>query len=426
MNTYNRNRGRSALHVLYSVAATLILISSSQTLADDAAKKKPKITVFGSSVASGVAAEDNKGYWYFLQEAMEPRGWEVSCCSRGGDRTSRILDRFDDLLSHKPDYVFIGLSLANEGIRDKDEAGREAIYTQYKWGMKGLIALLRSQGIQPVVGLCYPHGYYTPVELDFVNRMNLLVNSWDVPSVNFMGTLDDTSGGWAAGYVADPWHPNTNGHKEMFYAFVPSLFEAMKAGKSIPAKASGDGYATLGGNYGSISFEQIDTIHSWAVSIEIRSTSQNKVLALIGPNKITMDDNGAIGYHSETAGTLVSLSKSNDDIWHHIVVSHLYAHGQTFLYVDGKKIGALCERVDPSVFTIGPEFGTADYREWMIYRAALNDMEVKALHEGTLLQASLELYAPLEETDLQIGKPVENRAQSLSEAKVSKGMKDRS
>ena len=40
--------------------------------------------------------------------------------------------------------------------------------------------------------------------------------------------------------------------------------------------------------------------------------------------------------------------------------------------------------------------------------------EVAALHEGKMLQASLEIYSPLADPQFQIKSPVENRAQSLS------------
>ena len=47
----------------------------------------------------------------------------------------------------------------------------------------------------------------------------------------------------------------------------------------------------------------------------------------------------------------------------------------------------------------------------MIYRGGLNADEARALHAGTLLQASLEVYAPLIGLDRAA---VENLAQSLS------------
>jgi hypothetical protein len=52
--------------------------------------------------------------------------------------------------------------------------------------------------------------------------------------------------------------------------------------------------------------------------------------------------------------------------------------------------------------------------DWLVYRAALNDLEVESLFDGHLLQASLEVYAPLRDAPGKEGSLVENRAQSLS------------
>jgi lysophospholipase L1-like esterase len=392
-------------------AVVVVLISFQMAWA-----KTPKITVFGSSVASGAAAEDHKGYWFSLKECMAQRGWDVSGCSRGGDRTSRILDRFDDLLSHKPDYVFIGLSLANEGIRErKNHAERDAVYIQYKWGMQGLIALLRGQGIEPVVGLCYPHGQYTPIEIDYVRRMNLLINTWDVPSANFLGAVDDTSGQWATGYENDPGHPNTAGHREMFYAIVPSLFDALEAGRPNPTRASGPGSVTLGATQGRVRFKPKDTVHSWATSFWIKGRQGGTTLASAGPGVVTVTEKGLAKYHSGRTHTVPSKASLTDGMWHHVVVSHMYAQGQTQLYVDNVLAGKVKERVAPESFEIGGD-KRYEYKEWLVYRAALNAMEVNALFDGKLLQASLEVYAPLQDKEFKAGVAVENRAQSLSKA----------
>ncbi|MDP7692779.1 MAG: hypothetical protein QGG89_13175, partial [Vicinamibacterales bacterium] len=75
--------------------------------------------------------------------------------------------------------------------------------------------------------------------------MNLLVNSWDVPSVNLLGAIDDGAGRWAQGFVADPSHPNSAGHTEMAHAFVPSLFDALAAGKPLPVKSTASGFVRI-------------------------------------------------------------------------------------------------------------------------------------------------------------------------------------
>src|SRR6185295_6126408 len=92
--------------------------------------------------------------------------------------------------------------------------------------------------------------------------------------------------------------------------------------------------------------------------------------------------------------------------WHHILLSHYTARGETLFYVDGKLAGKVSERLQPGRFVIGgsgqgAEIGAAaapkqaDYRNIFLFRAALNADEAAALHEGKLLRASLEIYAPL-------------------------------
>jgi hypothetical protein len=88
------------------------------------------------------------------------------------------------------------------------------------------------------------------------------------------------------------------------------------------------------------------------------------------------------------------------------------ARGETLLYVDGELAGKIDERLEPSRFVLGGAAGT-DYRDWMIHRAGLNADEVRALHSGRLLQASLEVYAPLTPAD-----GGQNLAQSLSEIQL--------
>lgn len=403
---------------------SLVLLLSCSILSSFAyAKKdKPRITVFGSSVASGAVAEKSRGYWYMLDDLLEHRGWEVTSCSRGGDRTTRILDRFPKLLTHEADYVFIGLSLANEGIREKDQTGRDKVFEQFRTGMLSLIKLMRQNNMKPVVGLCYAHSYYRPEEYEYVKKMNVLMNSWDVPSANFLGAVDDGAGRWAKGYVNDPGHPNTEGHREMFYAIVPTLFEAMEAGKPLPEKSAGTGLLRLGnkeGVWSTLRFNSKDTIHSFALVFHIHSNHDGLLASIESKNStatVNMKD-GKFVYTSSNGRSTGSEIDGTDGKWHHIVVSHRYAHGETLFFVDGEFIGAVRERFAPKRFMLGgKDLKEADFKELLIYRSALNDLEVKALCEGTLLQASLEIYAPLEDHIHSKNKPVKNLAQSLSEA----------
>ena len=98
------------------------------------------------------------------------------------------------------------------------------------------------------------------------------------------------------------------------------------------------------------------------------------------------------------------------------------ARGETLLFVDGDLAGSVAERLQPEEFVLGgagvmanaaPD--QADYKDWMIHHAGLNADEARAVYAGTLLQASLEIYAPLS----GVGDAVaENLAQSASVIEV--------
>ena len=209
--------------------------------AQSGAAKPRRIAVFGSSVANGTGDEYAKeGYTGRLRELLAPRGWEVLNQSRGGDNTIRMAPRFAPenqpepnvryLLPVNPTYVLLGLSLGNEGIRNvATRAEKDAIFDQFAKGMRGFVDRSRQHGIVPVITLPYTRMDFTEVEYEYTRRMNLLLNSWDVPTVNFLGAVDDGTGKWARGFWFDSLHPNAAGHVEITRTFVPTLVRGARA-----------------------------------------------------------------------------------------------------------------------------------------------------------------------------------------------------
>lgn len=266
---------------LLSICISLILIFACGCFAGEQASKQGKISVFGSSVAKGHSAKDLHGYGAMLGDLLSPRGWKVTNRSRGGDTTWKLQERYQgDLLPEKCDYVLIGLSLANEGIRKETQAERDKVFEGYRKGLKDLIKQMRKDGMTPVVGLCYPHGQYTPEQYADVCRMNVLINQWDVPSINLLGSLDDGYGRWVKEFEADPGHPNDAGHREMYYSIVPTLLDALKAGKPIPKRVNGDGHITLSSKLGEVrclEFDSSDKIHSWTIALSVRVNVDRKI-----------------------------------------------------------------------------------------------------------------------------------------------------
>jgi lysophospholipase L1-like esterase len=430
--------------------------------AQNGTAKPRRIAVFGSSVANGTGDELGKeGYTGRLRELLASRGWEVLNQSRGGDNTIRMAPRFAPqgapepnvryLLPVNPTYALLGLSLGNEGIRNVEaRAEKDAIFDQFAKGMRGFVDRSRQNGIVPIVTLCYTRMDFTDVEYGYTRRMNLLLNSWDVPTVNFLGAVDDGTGKWARGFWFDSLHPNAAGHVEITRTFVPTLFEALERGKPMPKRVASDNFVHLTPGDLRVVFSASDPVHPFALGFTVRA-QQNGTLATISGNKLNavietkkldrggrttefesatltasgtfvsgvVVDNGLWVYRSAD-GRLIRSEVPADRAWHQILVSHYTARGQTLLFIDGKLAGTIDERLEPTRFALG---GTAalDARDLVFYRSALNADEAAALHGGALLQASLEIYSPLDNVELGAGAVVANLAQSMTAAQVQLG-----
>ncbi len=453
-------RSRRVVSISLAVAVAGIAVAHAQS----GAVRARRIAVFGSSVANGTGDELAKeGYTGRLRELLAPRGWEVLNQSRGGDNTIRMAPRFAPagvpepnvryLLPVNPSYVLLGLSLGNEGIGNgTTRAEKDAVFEQFVKGLRGFVDRSRQHGIVPVITLCYTRNDFTDVEYQYTRRMNLLLNSWDVPTVNFLGAVDDGTGKWARGFWFDALHPNAAGHVEITRTVVPTLFEALEQGKPMPTRAASENFVRLTPGDLRITFSPAEPVHPFAFGFTARAQQAGTVAAVAGSRlNMTIEqrklERGArtIEYESAalspagtfTAGIVVDagrwayrsadgrLIRSDaraDQGWHQILLSHYTARGETLLFVDGKLAGKIDERLEPSRFSLG---GTTaiDARDFVFYRSALNADEAAALHGGRLLQASLEIYSPLDNVRLQPGAAVENRAQSMTTATVQVGAK---
>jgi hypothetical protein len=287
---------------------------------------------------------------------------------------------------------------------------------------------------------------FTAVEYEYTRRMNALINGWDVPSVNLLGAVDDGTGKWARGFWWDSLHPNASGHAELATTFVPSLFDALERGIPRPARPAAAGYARLTGG-AALAFAPDAPMHPYALGFTVRTTGDGAIARVAGrtlaaqtgsktitrpgqePQTIestTLNPDalasaavtvrrGVWAYES-TAGTTVASSVPADGRWHDILVSHYTARGETLFFVDGILAGRAPERLAPESFVIGGPSTERrmDLKDVLIYRSALNAGEAAALHSGKLLQASLEVYAPLADTRAVKKQPLENRAQSFA------------
>lgn len=377
-----------------------------------------KISVMGSSVANGQGATNNRGYAYMYGELLDQRfrtqesrlPWYTSGISVNGNNTLNLLARYNDLIHDCGKYVIFGVSLGNEGIHGATD--QQAIYNQFRDNMQTLIRKAREDGKYPVIMNNYTRGDFEASDYEYVKQMNLLIHEWDLPSINLLGAIDNGSGRWADGYQngTDIYHPTTDGHREFAYAMVPSLFDAIEAGKSQPVRTSGGSYSLS--NQRVIEFTPEATVHPFTLSFKIKATTDGMIASFANGSNATGTlkiEDGVLVYQSPSAGTIKGTVNITDNQWHVVSLTHYYAQGRTLLYTDKTPAGELVEKLTVGKFTIG-DSASADekaYSELFFYRSAMVREEIEALSGGRMLKSSLEIYAPLDGS-------VENMAQSMN------------
>ncbi|SJN20916.1 Gll3344 protein [Sphingobacterium sp. JB170] len=387
-----------------------------------------KIVYFGSSVPKGEGATNKFGYTSIFSEILQKRispnktQWETTNISIGGDNTLKVLKRYEkDLLPQNGQYVVFALALGNEGIHEQGKV----IFDQFEKNMKILIEKARADGYIPVVTNSYTRNDYNNRDYDFIKRINLLIHTWDVPSINLLGAIDDLSGHWMDGYWADGAHPNDAGHLEMAYTIVPSLFDALEKNKPLPERVKGSHLVFKNKNKKtkSLRFTPEHIVHPFTTAITFKTGGIGQVLQFAATDKKNNEGKGIIAIHNE--GQLVYTSpksdtvvgiKVNDNQWHTLVLTHYYAKGITMVYIDGILQGTINEKLTARDLQIGgsniPK--KIAYKDWLFYRSAMNKDEINHIAEGPLLKSSLELYAPLGGKHRSKASPFVNLAQSLN------------
>ena len=410
--------GISQLWPAHSVAdaASRRLVSITKPALDDL-----KIVFFGSSVPFGQGATNKYGYpsrfaKLLTQRATAGQGvaWTTTNISIPGDNTLKVLDRWEhDLPPQQGRYVVYALALGNEGIH----GGGQPKFDQFKANMQALIAKARAQGLVPVVTNSYTRNDYTAEDYAFIKQMNLLLHAWAVPTVNLLGAVDDGQGRWAAGYFDDGFHPNDRGHAELAHAWVPSLFDALRAGKPLPHHQATTGVRLPSNDALNLVPEAL--VHPFTQIISFRTTSTGRLLMLYDSTRtgsLHIEPSGVLTYASAQGGRLSSPARVNDNHWHQVALTHYFARGETQLYLDGAEVGHLPEQLHLRQLMLGGHHTPrgAQYRNWLFYRAGMNADEMRALAADSLLKSNLELYAPLDGRRTAAPDSLANLAQSTN------------
>lgn len=386
-----------------------------------------KIAYFGSSVPYGQGATNKVGYTALFTKILEQRNaegvgkaWKTVNISVPGDNTVKVLKRWSaDLPPQKAKYVMYALSLGNEGLH---EFGKVR-YDQFKTNMIKLIKMARDSGYVPVVSNCYTRNDYTATDYNYIKQMNMWIHTLDVPTINLLGAVDDGAGRWTPKYWSDAFHPNDAGHLEMAYTIVPSLFDALDAGKPEPKMIEGS-YFTWGVKEGKkanalLDFKADNIVHAFTTSITIKTKGKGRILQLkdkLGEaGYIEITGNGSVQYRSARKQLIAGFTKINDGRWHKIILTHYYARGETDLYCDSIPQGCANEKLLLTELYLGNRNTAKSIagKNWLFYRSGMNATEIKALAADILLKSSLELYAPLDDRHLVLKNSLINLAQSM-------------
>ncbi|WNJ20447.1 GDSL-type esterase/lipase family protein [Pontibacter sp. G13] len=384
------------------------------------------VAVMGSSVADGYGATNSEGYAFQYGQLLDARAgtgeglaWSMANISIGGNNTVDVMNRWEtDLIPLCGSYVIYGLSLGNEGISSNGQTA----FNRFRDNMETLIDQSRQNGIEPIVVNCYARADFDNTEYQFTKDMNMLIHEWDVASINVLGAIDNGLGQWSTGYEADPYHPNTAGHTEFFYAMVPSLMDALHAGKPQPHKVDST-YLTIDQSVTDyqLSFTPDGILHPFTVSFDIRTSGHGPIGGFTKDDQgfgglLINESTGSLDYVNDLGVAVAGTDVVNDGQWHRITISHYYAWGKTIVYVDEEMQGSFDENLEVDEFFLSEENSpVADFKEWMIFRSGMNEQEVAALVQGTMLKSSLTLYAPLDGQGLRGTDPYRNDAQSMNQ-----------
>ncbi len=384
-----------------------------------------RISAFGSSVCNGQGATDFRGYAYLYGQQLEQRHaqqlsahpFHVHGIAIGGNTTQSLLNRYADLTHDFSRYVIVGLSMGNEGIHEASD--KQAIVNQFTTNLQKIVAQAKADGKVPVVMNNYTRSDFTLDDYAAIKQANLMIHEWDVASVNTLGAIDDGTGKWAAGFIADNGHPNTAGHKEFMYAMPPSLFDALAAGKTAPERDATQSMALSGG--ASLRFTAEGTLHPFALSLRFRGNEPGQLLSASSESRnfaVSIDDDGHIVGRVNGSEAFRSEQAVDASAWHTLTVSHYYARGRTFIYIDNVEIGNVRGRQLLSDFIVGDTSSAVrrDVSELMFWRAALSPEEVEAVVGGRMLRSSLELYVPLKGPEA-----LDNKAVSMNSLRYVPG-----
>ncbi|WP_314434612.1 SGNH/GDSL hydrolase family protein [Massilia timonae] len=376
-----------------------------------------KIVVIGSSTAAGYGAANNNGWAQQLATTMTARGWTVVNKAVGGDTTQQVLQRFHrDVLYEAPDICIIALVLGNEGLAAANTLNeRVVVYDRFLANLRKMVCLCRQNNIVPVIADNLPNDAYDALDRVYLRNAHRWLDQQKVMSLGWLDMLESDAGDghYRTVFQGDGVHTNPAGHAAMYYAVAPSMFDSLLNLNGVPeAPKRGAGWKTtvMGDRPLFANFDA--PMRSFTVAFRCATRDTGK--GLWGVNNaanadVTRISTGGTGgtYRVDVGGPLIETAVPVDGRERHHAVVYEHDEKRLSYYIDSVLQGSLEYQqtdtvkwmcfMDRGGTTNTSTLGTIS--EIMVYRTALNAASVRAIFDGDVQKAGLDLYCPLGDPD---------------------------
>lgn len=382
-----------------------------------------RITVLGTTLATGSGATTGNGYISLLDKQLSQRKEEgktdhkfyTSNISTANTTSMDMVKDYNTVTADHAKYVIVAANLVEDGIGGNSSPNiTAAVLTS---NLQKIINNIRAEGRVPVVVNNTPYGDMVSEEYKQVKNVNNAIQGWDVLSVNALGAVDNASGQWCPSLYNNKLTPNDEGHRQIANAFVPSTFDAIAAGKTIPASKS-EGTELELKDGATLTFTPEAQLNTFTITVRVKLELGNagKIFSFINGDNgaesyVALKADGKLIFTTPGGSTVTTAKAFADGEYHYVTLMSYYGRSRTALFIDNRAgMIARNTQLDPRSFTIGDivknqEATDGDdaaastmplsITELSFWRSSLSDTEITSLAEGKLLRSSLELYAPM-------------------------------
>lgn len=370
---------------------------------------KEKVVLLGSSTTEGNGAANRSDAWFNIIKSRMGDNYIFYNRGYGGNNTQDVINRFyKDVAPLDPDFVFIQLTIGNEGIYTATD--KQAVYKQFLDNIIKIARMVYQIGATPIIVGQGPTKRYNAMYYRMGYGINDTLASMGYYVINIMGSLAPQETPWYSEIpMKDNLHYNELGQEHIASTISPTLL------RHIQHKERGD----IQSYGGTITVKNPSTstplIYRKPENDEIKSFTfftRLKVINITRANGVASFNNMARLALSSVDGRFILWDDNGQvmiddfDPYKNKWISLAYVYSdldkRIYFYINGDLVKTIENaNIDFKVLNIGgretatAQIEDAEYSDIVLYRTALTNKQVLNLHLGVIPQSSLEIYAPL-------------------------------